>query len=162
MVIVEDAWQRNASPGSMYYRNPESTKPEDLKSLGRARLLKSCLCVSVAKDRAVTARVLVVFIGEDNPTPLSELQVQITRTRDLPLKVFVTRRSFERAEENKNEQPTYQHILADMRQEGRARAVMNILVPLLPRCRVFEFDTNTVPHGFRGHANHLSFLKLKC
>jgi hypothetical protein len=97
----------------------------------------------------------IPIIIDANPTPLHVIQSYLEWSRDVPLDVTVFRKPGTFDEEDPDE-------------KARVTAVMDLLAPHVPRCRMLEFDvicSSSLPapcYEIHGRAAKLEILKLMC
>ncbi|KAJ3504809.1 hypothetical protein NLJ89_g7746 [Agrocybe chaxingu] len=108
---------------------------------------------------------VVIFLDLDEP--LEDIEARIARSKGLPLDVRVIRSNWDDdvSDSSSGEDEESSQI---KQEQSRAREIMKILAPLVPRCRSFVFDTKYssslpfISQYFRGTAPHLRVLKLQC
>ncbi|KAJ3509940.1 hypothetical protein NLJ89_g4953 [Agrocybe chaxingu] len=182
MVVEKQTPQKKASPGGVYRDEPcvqdmndqvisfgwqperESPERSEVVSFTYHLHVASAVCQQwrdvILHLPEYWSRVIVFVDRDVKPADIKE---RIDRARDLPLDILVTRSPYGGAHYDNNDNE------AEIKQEKtRAKKIMKLLRPLIPRCRSFVFDveySSSLPfisQSFRGTAPRLRVLKLQC
>jgi hypothetical protein len=102
----------------------------------------------------------VFFLDGPNYTPLAEVLEVLWFSRNLPIEVYITRRTFPEDEDG-------DAVEGGEEEAERMRDVMDALKPHLPRCQhifIHTLHSSSLPslrHDFSGHCPFLTQLKLE-
>ncbi|CAA7266336.1 unnamed protein product [Cyclocybe aegerita] len=182
MVVEKQTPQKKASPGGVYRNKPcildmndqviSFGWQPDRESPKRSKGVSFTYHLHVASGVCRQWRDVVqclpeywsrVVIFVDRDVKPADIKERISSAKDRPLGVLVTRSNYGGAHYDNNDN------MAESKQEKtRAKKVIKLLRPLVPRCRSFVFDvkySSSLPfisQDFRGTASHLRVLKLQC